>query len=131
MSCMVQPPSWPMPGRDAGLKAATRASGWLGTTVLLNLAIIDSPFGHGDTGHKHALVFVGDERRRQNFVADAHKARDQDEEDSGIFQMTDHPADFPRVAVLEMIENPVEPAEEGTQRAGLDGLIIGLQENTA
>lgn len=113
------------------MKAATRASGWLGTTVLLNLAIIDSPFGHGDTGHKHALVFVGDERRRQNFVADAHKARDQDEEDSGIFQMTDHPADFPRVAVLEMIENPVEPAEEGTQRPGLDGLIIGLQENTA
>ena len=45
--------------------------------------------------------------------------------------MTDHPADFPRVAVLEMIENPVEPAEEGTQRPGLDGLIIGLQENTA
>ena len=90
-----------------------------------------SPFGHCDAGHEVPLVFIGDERRRQDLVADAHEARDQDEENSGIFQMTDHPADFPRVAVLEMVESPVEPAEEGSQRPGLDGLIIGLQENAA
>ena len=112
---------------DAGNLACFFGSGVDGLDGLVQ----GRPFGHGDTGHEHALVFVGDKRRRQDLVADAHKARDQDEEDGGIFQMTDHPADFPRVAVLEMIESPVEPAEEGTQRPGLDGLIIGLQENTA
>ena len=79
----------------------------------LDSLVQGSPFRHGDAGHEHALVFIGDKRRRQDLVADAHEARDQDEEDSGIFQMTDHPADFPRVAVLEMVESPVEPAEEG------------------
>ena len=89
------------------------------------------PFGHGDAGHEVPLVFIGDERRRQDLVADAHEARNQDEEDRSIFQMMDHPADFARVAVPEMVESPVEPAEEGSQRPGLDGLIIGLQENAA
>ena len=72
-----------------------------------------SPFRHGDAGHEHALVFIGDKRRRQDLVADAHEARDQDEEDRSIFQMMDHPTDFAGVTVPEMVKSPVESAEEG------------------
>ena len=72
-----------------------------------------SPFRHGDAGHEHALVFIGNKRRRQDLVADTHEARNQDEEDRRIFQMMDHPADFAGVTVLEMVESPVESAEEG------------------
>lgn len=72
-----------------------------------------SSFRHGDAGHEHALVFIGDKRRRQDLVADAHEARNQDEEDRSIFQMMDHLADFAGVTVLEMVKSPVESAEEG------------------
>ena len=88
------------------------------------------PFWQADAGHEVALVFRGHEGRRQDLIEQAHEAADDDQEDDGIAQVADAPADAVRIFLLDACKEAVEGSEEFPQRPLGNNGVTRLQDGS-